>query len=470
MKSFWQLIETLDKDDVRHWANYAQKLSFSTEQEAREWIFRKLENNDRQFGKVFGIQGPSKNRQFANEMPLYKQGNRFKIGVRIRPKRWSWESAEIRPNTLEELETAGYVNMFDNPTLSKVIVVPIRKIYPTESHSQTTYGQTKAAELASMIKENYFKPIVLNEDYSVIDGHHRLEAAKKIGLKTIPAQIVSYKIHEVADPKKPIGPVKRKYVVKDRGTNVAKRVIQYHWTTSYGNKIFLQFEPRGDDSYFVMFYVNDTLYDAASRLGTQDKGVNRDSEILANVFYLLKKKADQLKAKELHFTAFKGERDIKLVRNLDVEPYKAQALKSLAYFTKAIGSYQVQMIPPSQSLLSLHKKLNKPEPQPQPDIDKKSWLIWAKRVGLSIRGNLQLDSLIDQLKTAKGNNRLPMIDLDQVIADLENLNMAVLSNTERGYEKNVNRRLKVYTRIVYKYFYPEWDVKISGTSFTLTRQ
>jgi hypothetical protein len=70
---------------------------------------------------------------------------------------------------------------------------------------------------------------------------------------------------EIVELKKPSSKVQKKNVIKNPGTNLAHPIIQYQWNTKLGNNIKLQLTPKEDNSYFVVFYVNDTLYDFASR-------------------------------------------------------------------------------------------------------------------------------------------------------------------------------------------------------------
>ncbi|CAM6006571.1 unnamed protein product [Sphagnum balticum] len=71
--------EKLTKDQ-EHWINYTKNTSFDSEQEARDWTFRRKQNADEQYGSMFGVSGPEKNRAFADSLPIRKEGKKFKIG------------------------------------------------------------------------------------------------------------------------------------------------------------------------------------------------------------------------------------------------------------------------------------------------------------------------------------------------------------------------------------------------------
>lgn len=199
MVTFKQFIEAkvfngIDQESITWWANYAQRMTFRSEQEARQWVFDRRQHADRQpASQVFGVDGPEYNRAFADAIPLYQSGKSWKIGKRIRKKPFGWDEVDIRANTLEQLETAGYVNAFDGPILGPVQLVPIRKLYKVEDHSEKPAGVAKVQFLAQQVKNGgYFKAIVYNEDGSILDGHHRYEAAKLLRMTKVPAQMVRY--------------------------------------------------------------------------------------------------------------------------------------------------------------------------------------------------------------------------------------------------------------------------------------
>lgn len=182
-------------EDIRWWASYAQRLTFPSEEAARQWVFDRREHADRQsYASVFGISGPEYNRAFADAIPVWKSGKSFKIGKRIRKKAFSWDDVDVRPDSLERLQTAGYVNPFDGPSLGPLQLVPVVKLYKTESHADTPSGRAKVAAFARMLKEGdgYFVAVVHNEDGGIIDGHHRYEVAKLLKMRRVPAQLITF--------------------------------------------------------------------------------------------------------------------------------------------------------------------------------------------------------------------------------------------------------------------------------------
>lgn len=273
---------------------------------------------------------------------------------------------------------------------------------------------------------------------------------------------------EIVDFAKPSASVKKSKVVKNPGTNAAKQLLQFRWRTKLGNDVKLQLEPKYDDAYNVVFYVNDTLYDDSSK--TQES--NRDPEILSGVFYVLQDKAERLNIKELTFTAFPSDADTKIVRNL---PYDDQiVINYLNKFKEAVQSHIVKFIDPSQKLIDLYVKLNKPLPQ-TPDIDQKTLLKWADDLQQIIKNppkqedGSQLDPFVDYLKQLIGNGRLQSLrfNVHQLEILLFNLSNAYKSHSNRGWLRNRNRRLMIYTKLVPRYF-PNWKMEVSGTHVTLT--
>lgn len=276
--------------------------------------------------------------------------------------------------------------------------------------------------------------------------------------------MIGFKLYlEMIEPRKPDNKVTRQTIIKDKGTNVAKKVTQYSWKTRIGNIVKLQFQPTAEKEYFVIFYVNDVLFDYGSKL----MGTHRDPEILPTVFYLLKSKANALKATRLTFSAHKSERDTKIIKNLDLEPWKSTVLEELSILADEMENYQIKMIEPSQTLINLYAKLNKPKPKPYPDFKKDIWLKWIKQLIHSIETNQSIENFIDEILTAKGIGEITVDP--KLINNLKQLSNAIESNSPRGFRRESNRRLSIYKRIIERDFSKEWDIQIDGTRFTLTR-
>jgi len=109
-----------------------------------------------------------------------------------KPEPFSWSQIEIRPNTLENVTTAGYINWMDSPILSEPLLVPIKNVTAVERSQDREH----VIDIATMVRdEEWFQPIIV-EDLSemgfIIDGHHRLLAMEELGADEIYAQEITY--------------------------------------------------------------------------------------------------------------------------------------------------------------------------------------------------------------------------------------------------------------------------------------
>jgi len=102
---------------------------------------------------------------------------------------------------------------------------------------------------------------------------------------------------EIVEPMIPKG-YRRKNVIKNATTNVAKPMVKINFTTSLKNKVEVQFIETWDNEYQVIFYVNNVLDDQASAT----EGI-RDPEILPGVVGLMKREADKAHIRKFEFTA-----------------------------------------------------------------------------------------------------------------------------------------------------------------------
>jgi hypothetical protein len=256
---------------------------------------------------------------------------------------------------------------------------------------------------------------------------------------------------EIAELRKPTSKVKRQTIIKDKGTNVARPMTQFQWNTQLGNNIKLQMEPQGDNSYSVIFYVNDVLYDFASK----KEGHPRDVEVLSNVFFVLKQKADKLGAQKLTFRAHKGERDERYITGLDPGKYKLQALAEIDKLKQEVLSKEPEWAPPTPKIVSLYQKIKREVPKAvQHDI-----IILLNRIIEKINKGEEIDDLIYALE-----NKRP----GPVIQTLKQWNDAVKSNSPTGLTVHKNRRREIYRRILQRDF-TNWNISIDGDRFELTR-
>ena len=197
MQSFRNFIESVVNDkDIKFWSGYAQSRIFATPKEAQDWIFHIREKDDREFGNVFGVEGPQKNREFAEAMPLYQSGKSYKIGKRIRiDNRFRLSQLQVKMPSLEELNTIAQSN---GDTYYRFVPVQHIRINTLLPEDDGIYGYGKELEkiknLAYKIKnDGWIEPVVYDfYDRWLIEGQHRARAVRLLGFKTIPAIGVKY--------------------------------------------------------------------------------------------------------------------------------------------------------------------------------------------------------------------------------------------------------------------------------------
>lgn len=178
--------------DIEGLSRYYQERTWSSKEDAVQSIMNLLQSGG--FGyRKFNEEVLEK--FIAEQIPFFQTTKGWKVGSPIKKprqqkKKFSWDNITIKRNSLEQLTTAGYINPFDGPTLGPVKLVPIDSIRPVETGQDKNYIETTAAKLLSGDKDD-FKAIIYDDNGAIIDGHHRWLIAKKLGLKTIPAQLVA---------------------------------------------------------------------------------------------------------------------------------------------------------------------------------------------------------------------------------------------------------------------------------------
>jgi len=197
-----QLLLESQPRSVEWWSKYTKQRAWETEEKAREWIFDTLQHWDRTaFGEK---QGEVLNRQEADSIPIYrlkvgkkgrwsKRPEPFKIGKPVRDvKRFSWDDYEVIRPSLEPLREAGWLNPFDGYKTLGIKELKVSGLHMTEQHSFTASGLQKVYGIAESIRENQkFKAIIVDQDGTILDGHHRFRAVRDVlKRKTIPCLVV----------------------------------------------------------------------------------------------------------------------------------------------------------------------------------------------------------------------------------------------------------------------------------------
>jgi hypothetical protein len=265
-------------------------------------------------------------------------------------------------------------------------------------------------------------------------------------------------------PIKPVG-LKKSNKIRDRGLTIAKKYIEYKFKTKKGNVVSVQFTPDGNDSYEIRFYVNDTMDDSASK---KDDDL-RDAEILGGVLHIVKDKADKLNAKELHFSATNGKNDRKIIRGLDTESFKKEAIKEIDNFINLIKRHPVKMVAPNETMINILNKMGKPIPEPRPDLDVEKYVMLSDDMKKNLDYIFSLYGYIDKIGDSYSWEKFN-IDIKPLQNALNNLIHAHLSNTSNGWERTENRRKKIYEKLVTQQMSDKWDVNLGSNSFRLKRK
>jgi len=188
----------LNQSDIDHWSKYTINRVFNTEQEAREFIFHTLQRYDASSsGQVFGVQGPDKNREFANSMPIYTFRNKFKIGQKPKyvRKKLTWDEFTIKRPNWEYIIQTAQANSEQDFEVTKIQFFPLYKILPkADSMYQNNNEPARIQQLAADMKENkWIEAIIVdvNDNY-ILEGQHRARAAKLLKMTTVPGIGIVY--------------------------------------------------------------------------------------------------------------------------------------------------------------------------------------------------------------------------------------------------------------------------------------
>jgi len=266
---------------------------------------------------------------------------------------------------------------------------------------------------------------------------------------------------EIVEPKKPIG-ARKKHVTKNKGSNTAYKVIQYEWTTSLGNKITLIFRPNGavnpKDSYELSFYVNNALYDDAKLDNTK-----RDPEILSGFFTMAKDKAKKLGIKRMWYDPVPSK---KILKDLPIEPHKTKTIQLLNEFIAHMQNYNVIYSEPNEVRKELYKRLGRPVPEKEPNINKEKIIESAQEairdIKLGYMNYLIINDFHDLIEKSEELN----FDTKKIHESLNKMYIIFNSNSEYGHEIRTNKRESIFSKLFQRYFSDEWN--IDGN--TLTRK
>ena len=101
----------------------------------------------------------------------------------------------MKANTTRRKIFADAVDMLTEDTVSMdnkdVITIPIDKIKPYHNHPFRLYTGERLEDMVESVREHgVLNPVIVNEvggEYEMLSGHNRMNAAKIVGLKAVPA-------------------------------------------------------------------------------------------------------------------------------------------------------------------------------------------------------------------------------------------------------------------------------------------
>jgi len=171
-----------DEESGAYYERYYAQHSFYSEKEARNYFIRKIEKGNKEFGSLFSQLDPQDE---LKHVKFVKVRNKWWIRSAFDKKRVKTVYEYTTSNELgsKQVHTyTGYYGRDFGTRFSKIVDIPVKKIHPTE---KTDLGNV--TQMVETIKAGEaLPPLLLDGGYGILDGHHRLEAAKKLKLKTVP--------------------------------------------------------------------------------------------------------------------------------------------------------------------------------------------------------------------------------------------------------------------------------------------
>lgn len=184
---------------VRWWTGYAANHLFKTPEEARRWVFDRLQHFDRDANaNLFGgPNGEEYNRVASNAMPVYTSGKSVKLGKKVhKDYRLKWEQVRMKTPDWEQVVQTAQACDTREFRVHKTQLVPIRKLLGDDSGDAYGHGRELewVRELARQIKTNlWFEPILYDfNDVYIMEGQHRVRAARLLGFATVPGMGIEY--------------------------------------------------------------------------------------------------------------------------------------------------------------------------------------------------------------------------------------------------------------------------------------
>jgi hypothetical protein len=265
-------------------------------------------------------------------------------------------------------------------------------------------------------------------------------------------------IVESFEPTKPSGKITSKTTKKAgvQGSETPRLIKQFK--TQKGNDVKVVFDKDlgGEKDWTVIFYVNDTLSDNAKS--------EVDPEILKGVLWIMLDWAKKGKVNTYEFSAWKGEGDTKIVKNMNIEKPIEELLNWVNEKEKIVKNYEVTYKPYSNNVKKILKKKGRSEEyinKGQPSLNKENILkafsdIKEDPESPINRMNFR-DSVQGDIKTYEFLGKSP----------IEKLDNAIRSHSDSGVPINKNRRKSLYNKLIKRYLSDVFNVSTHGDSFTL---
>jgi hypothetical protein len=189
----------ISSDSLKWWASYAQRMIFKTPEEARAWVFRRMERSDQEpYAGAFGINGPEYNKKFSEAIPLYQSGKSWKIGKRVRKDtRFKLSDLQVKTPDIEYLNEVANSNTEQDWEFGGIKWLRISDLIG-DAKGDSYYSLGTSGEyiksLAYRIKENgWIEAVVVGQtglEYELWEGQHRTRALRVLGFSTVPAYII----------------------------------------------------------------------------------------------------------------------------------------------------------------------------------------------------------------------------------------------------------------------------------------